>query len=42
MANPSWLAGCIHRAEKFRTVYAPRLPLGIRAEDMIQVLPANS
>ena len=42
LANPPWLAGCLHRAEIFRTVYAPRTPLGIRAEDMIQVLPADS
>jgi len=43
LANPSWLADCIHRAEVFRTVHAPLItPLGIGPHDMIQVLPANS
>jgi len=42
LANPSWLADCIHRAEVFRTVHAPLItPLGIGPHDMIQVLPAN-
>jgi hypothetical protein len=42
LANPFWLAGCIHRAEVFRTIFAPRTPLGIGPHDMIQVLPAKS
>lgn len=42
LANPSWLAGCIDRAELFRSVYAPHIGIGVRTEDMIQVLPAES
>jgi hypothetical protein len=43
LANPSWLADCIHRAEVFRTVHAPLIAsLGIGPHEMIQVLPANS
>ena len=43
LANPSWLANCIHRAEVFRTVHAPLMtPLGVGPHDMIQVLSASS
>jgi hypothetical protein len=42
MVNPSWLAGCIQRAETSRSVCAPRIRLGVKAEEMIQVLPSNS
>jgi hypothetical protein len=41
LANPSWLAGCVHRAELFRTAYAALTPLGIGPDEMIQVLSAN-
>jgi hypothetical protein len=43
LANPSWLANCLHRAEVFRTVHAPRItPLRLVPLEMIQLLPANA
>ena len=43
LANPSWLADCIRRAEVFRTVHAGRItPLRLVPLEMIQLLPANS